>query len=241
MEPDVWISLLTLTLLEIILGVDNIVFISILASKLPVHQQDKARKTGLGLALITRVLLLCGLAWLVKLTEPWFTILGHAISGRDLILLCGGLFLLGKATHEIHDKLEGEDGEVTNRMKVSFSGVVFQILILDLVFSLDSVITAVGMSNRVPVMIAAVILAVLFMLVFAKNISDFIDKHPTVKILALSFLLLIGCALVAEGFHKEIPKGYIYFAMAFSLSVECLNLKMKKKGAVKVDLHQKYR
>ncbi|MBM3823176.1 MAG: TerC family protein [Verrucomicrobia bacterium] len=241
-QPDTWISLATLTLLEIVLGVDNIVFISILAAKLPQEQQAKARQIGLSLALITRVILLCALAWLVKLTSPLFTLWGgHGVSGRDLILICGGLFLLAKATHEIHDKLEGEDGSVTNKMQVSFAGIIAQILMLDVVFSLDSVITAVGMANQIGVMIAAVILAMIFMLVFAGHISRFIDKHPTVKVLALSFLLLIGCALVAEGFHKQIPKGYIYFAMAFSLGVEVLNLKLRSKKAKPVELHQPYR
>lgn len=240
-NPDVWISLLTLTLLEIVLGIDNIVFISILAGKLPVAQQKKARQTGLALALITRVLLLCGLAWLVKLTAPLFHIMGHGFSGRDLILLSGGLFLLYKSTHEIHNKLEGEDGEVTNRLAPTFASVIGQILVLDVVFSLDSVITAIGMASQVGVMIAAVIIAVIFMLFFSGYISDFVNKHPTLKMLALSFLMLIGCALVAEGFHKEIPKGYIYFAMAFSVCVEVLNLKMRTKKATKVELHQPYR
>src|SRR5437762_8750440 len=248
-NPEPWISLFTLTVLEIILGIDNIVFISILAGKLPPDQQAKARQPGLSLALITRVLLLCGLAWMVRLTEPLFHIpaLGplpapHPVSGRDLILLCGGLFLLWKSTHEIHDKLEGEDGAVTRRLAPNFVSVVIQILLLDIVFSLDSVITAVGMARQLGVMIAAVIIALVFMLIFARRISDFIHKHPTLKMLALSFLLLIGCALVAEGFHKEIPKGYIYFAMAFSVGVESLNLRLRsKRAADKVELHQPYR
>jgi len=248
-QPEVWISLLTLTVLEIILGIDNIVFISILAGKLPRGQQAKARQTGLMLALITRVLLLCGLAWMVRLTKPFFEVptLGltdhpHAVSGRDLILILGGLFLLWKSTREIHEKLEGEDGEITSRVAPKFAAVVFQILLLDIVFSLDSVITAVGMANRLGVMIAAVIIALVFMLFFAGRISDFIHKHPSLKMLALSFLMLIGCALVAEGFHKEIPKGYIYFAMAFSVAVESLNIRMRtKKKALPVELHQPYR
>lgn len=248
-QPEIWISLLTLTVLEIILGIDNIVFISILAGKLPSDQQGRARQTGLALALITRVLLLCGLAFMVKLTRPLFEIptLGimkqpHGVSGRDLILILGGLFLLWKSTHEIHDKLEGEDGEVTSRVTPKFAAVVFQILLLDIVFSLDSVITAVGMANRLGVMIAAVIIALVFMLFFAGHISDFIHKHPSLKMLALSFLLLIGCALVAEGFHKEIPKGYIYFAMAFSVGVESLNIRMRtKKKPAPVQLIQPYR
>lgn len=248
-NPEIWISLLTLTVLEIILGIDNIVFISILAGKLPPEQQAKARQTGLSLALVTRVLLLCGLAWMVKLTAPLFhvPVFGllpqpHPVSGRDLILLGGGLFLLWKSTREIHEKLEGEDGAVTRRLAPNFVSVVIQILLLDLVFSLDSVITAVGMARHLGVMIAAVILALIFMLIFSGRISDFIHKHPTLKMLALSFLLLIGCALVAEGFHKEIPKGYIYFAMAFSVGVESLNLRVRAKQTVtRVELHQPYR
>jgi len=248
-QPEIWISLLTLTVLEIILGVDNIVFISILAGKLPKEQQAKARQLGLMLALITRVLLLCCLAWLVGLTAPLFDIptLGilkepHPVSGRDLILIGGGLFLLWKSTHEIHEKLEGENGEATTRIAPTFASVIIQILLLDIVFSLDSVITAVGMANNLGVMIAAVVIALGFMLVFAGRISDFINKHPSLKMLALSFLMLIGVALVAEGFHKAIPKGYIYFAMAFSVGVEALNIRMaSKKKAAAVELHQPYR
>ena len=244
--PEAWISLVTLTLLEIVLGIDNIVFIAILAGKLPAEQQKKARQLGLSLALITRVLLLCALAWMVQLTRPLFTLplfgKDWGLSGRDIILLVGGLFLLYKATHEIHEKLEGEDGEKTNRIAPSFTSVILQILVLDIVFSLDSVITAVGMAKYLGVMIAAVILALVFMLCFAGRISAFIDKHPSLKVLALSFLLLIGCALVAEGFHKEIPKGYLYFAMAFSVGVESLNIRMRaKKKAAPVALHQPYR
>ena len=240
-NPEIWISLVTLTLLEIVLGIDNIVFISILSGKLPVEQQKKARRVGLALALITRILLLVGLAWMVRLTSPLFIILNHGFSGRDLILLVGGLFLLGKATHEIHDRLEGEDGAVTTRIKPKFSSIVIQILLLDIVFSLDSVITAVGMVRHIPVMIAAVVIAMMFMLVFVNRVSAFIDQHPTIKVLALSFLILIGCALIAEGFHREIPKGYIYFAMAFSLGVEMLNIRTRAKHAPKVELHQPYR
>jgi predicted tellurium resistance membrane protein TerC len=248
-NPEIWIGLLTLTVLEIILGIDNIVFISILAGKLPPSQQARARQTGLGLALITRLLLLCGLAWMVRLTSPIFHLptLGvlrepHPVSGRDLILLVGGLFLLWKSTREIHEKLEGEDGAVSSRVTPKFANVVIQILLLDIVFSLDSVITAVGMARQLGVMIAAVIIALVFMLIFAGRISDFIHRHPTLKMLALSFLLLIGCSLVAEGFHKEIPKGYIYFAMAFSVGVESLNLRIRarQKGPA-VQLHQPYR
>jgi predicted tellurium resistance membrane protein TerC len=241
-DPQIWISLVTLTVLEIVLGIDNIVFLSILAGKLPADQQARARKLGLGLALITRILLLCGLAWMIKLTQPIFTILSHGVSGRDLILIAGGLFLLAKSTHEIHEKLEGEDGKITSRMAPTFASVLIQILLLDIVFSLDSVITAVGMVKQIGVMIAAVIIAMIFMFGFVNHISDFIDRHPTLKVLALSFLMLIGCALVAEGFHKEIPKGYIYFAMAFSVGVESLNIRLQARAqAARVKLHQPYR
>ena len=248
-NPEIWISLVTLTVLEIVLGIDNIVFISILAGKLPKEQQAKARQTGLMLALVTRVLLLCGLAWMVKLTAPLFEIptLGilhepHPVSGRDLILIVGGLFLLWKSTHEIHEKMEGEDGEVSSRIAPTFAAVIVQILLLDIVFSLDSVITAVGMAKYLGVMIAAVIIALVFMLIFAGRISDFIHRHPSLKMLALGFLLLIGCALVAEGFHKEIPKGYLYFAMAFSVGIEVLNIRVRsKKKVAPVELHQPYR
>ena len=247
--PEIWIGLFTLTVLEIVLGIDNVVFISILAGKLPQGQQAKARQTGLGLALITRVLLLCGLAWMVRLTKPLFHIPAfaflrepHTVSGRDLILLCGGLFLIWKSTHEIHDKLEGEDGSASSRVTPKFVNVVIQILLLDIVFSLDSVITAVGMARQLGVMIAAVIIALIFMLIFAGRISDFIHRHPTLKMLALSFLLLIGCALIAEGFHKEIPKGYIYFAMAFSVGVESLNIRMRARHKLPpLELKQPYR
>jgi predicted tellurium resistance membrane protein TerC len=249
LTAELWISLLTLTVLEIVLGIDNIVFISILAGKLPAEQQGKARQLGLSLALFTRILLLCGLAWMVRLTQPLFHLptLGlmaepHPVSGRDLILLAGGLFLLAKSTREIHGKIEGEDGAVTQRLAPTFWGVIVQILLLDIVFSLDSVITAVGMARQIGVMIAAVILAVIFMLIFAGRISDFIHRHPTLKMLALAFLLLIGCTLVAEAFHKSIPKGYIYFAMAFSLGVESLNLRLRsREKPAPVALRQPYR
>ncbi len=239
-SPEAWVSLLTLTLLEIVLGIDNIIFISILSGKLPVHQQKKSRQIGLALAMITRILLLLSLTWIMQLTAPLFNVgawLGIDsgewleklnISGRDLILIIGGLFLIYKSTHEIHDKLERAE-EVQDKTKVhSFGGVILQILILDLVFSLDSVITAVGMADHVEIMIAAVIIAVIIMMLSAGVISHFVNQHPTVKILALSFLLLIGVSLLAEGFDQHIPKGYIYFAMAFSMLVEMLNLKMKK-------------
>jgi predicted tellurium resistance membrane protein TerC len=240
-NPDIWVSLLTLTVLEVVLGIDNIVFISILAGKLPPEQQPRARTVGLGLALITRVLLLCALAWMVKLTQPLFQVFDHGVSGRDLILIAGGIFLLFKATREIHEKLEGEDGAVTRKLPPTFAAVIVQILLLDLVFSLDSVITAVGMARQIGVMIAAVILAVGFMLVFAGRISGFIDRHPTLKILALSFLLMIGGTLVMEGCGKEVHKGYIYFAMAFSAVVESLNIRMRSRLAKKIELHQKFR
>lgn len=233
--------MVTLTVLEIVLGIDNIVFISILSGKLPSHQQARARKLGLSLALITRILLLCGLSWMMGLKAPWFTVLGHPFSGRDMILLVGGLFLVGKATHEIHEKLEGEDGEVTRRLAPSFAAVIVQILLLDIVFSLDSVITAVGMARHIGVMIAAVVLAVGFMLVFSDQISGFIERHPTMKMLALSFLLLIGVVLIADGFGQHIQKGYVYFAMAFSVGVESLNLRMRAKEKDRIRLNQPYR
>jgi predicted tellurium resistance membrane protein TerC len=244
LQPEIWISLVTLTILEIVLGIDNIIFISILSGKLPEHQQPKARQVGLALAMITRVLLLCGLAWLVRLEKPFFeTVVGSwkvSLSGRDLILILGGLFLLGKSTREIHEKLEGEDGAATNRMAVSFTSVIIQIMLLDVVFSLDSVITAVGMARQIGVMIAAVIIAVIAMLLFVNQISRFVDEHPSIKILALSFLMMIGALLVAEGFHQHIPKGYVYFAMAFSVGVEMLNIRVRRKRQ-RVNLHQPYR
>lgn len=229
-NPDAWIGLLTLTVLEIVLGIDNIIFISILAGKLPAAQQARARQVGLGLALITRILLLLSLSWLIGLTAPLFQIpLGflseeaRSISGRDLVLLIGGLFLLGKATYEIHERLEGSEEHGAKPAAASFTSVIIQIMLLDIVFSLDSVITAVGMVEQVSVMIIAVIIAVVIMLFSAGPISDFVNRHPTIKMLALSFLLLIGMSLVAEGLDQHIPKGYIYFAMAFSVTVEVLN------------------
>jgi len=244
-DPQIWISLLTLTGLEIVLGIDNIIFISILAGKLPPEQQKKARQLGLSLALVTRVLLLLSLTWLMGMTRPLFTlpILDHGLSGRDLILLVGGLFLIGKSVVEVHEKLEGEDGHSTStKAKVSFASVIVQILLLDIVFSLDSVITAVGMANKVGVMIAAVVIALGVMLVFAGVISDFVNRHPTLKMLALSFLILIGVTLVGESLGQHIPKGYIYFSMAFAFGVEMLNLKLRAKHAAKpVELHQQYR
>jgi len=247
-SPEAWISLLTLTILEIVLGIDNIIFISILSGKLPAHQQKKGRQIGLGLAMITRVLLLLSLSWVMTLTSPlfsigtWFNVSDAEwlhkleISGRDLILIVGGLFLIYKSTHEIHDKLESEEEKEQKGKVHSFAGVIAQILLLDIVFSLDSVITAVGMADHVEVMIAAVVIAVIIMMFSANGISNFVNNHPTVKMLALSFLLLIGVSLLAEGFDQHIPKGYIYFAMAFSVLVEMLNLKMKKNAAKPIAL-----
>ena len=234
-----WIALLTLTVLEIVLGIDNIVFISILAGKLRKEERERARRWGLSLAMITRLGLLLAITWVMGLTAPLFTILGNEISGRDLILLAGGLFLIAKSTHEIHDKLEGEEGEDTGRTAASFAGVIIQILILDIVFSLDSVITAVGMAEHVSIMMAAVIIAVIVMLVSSRSIGEFVERHPTVKMLALSFLLLIGVSLLGEGLDQHIPKGYIYFAMGFSVFVEMINLRVRAKSAP-VQLHQKY-
>ncbi|MBK9991251.1 MAG: TerC family protein [Verrucomicrobia bacterium] len=242
-DPQIWISLLTLTGLEIVLGIDNIIFISILAGKLPHEQQGKARQIGLMLALITRIALLCSISWLMRLTAPLFTVpvINHGLSGRDLILGIGGLFLIAKSVHEIHGKLEGEDGVATAGRVASFTSVIVQIVLLDIVFSLDSVITAVGMANQLGVMIAAVIIALVIMLVFAGAISDFVHKHPTLKMLALSFLILIGVTLVGESMGQHIPKGYIYFSMAFAFAVEMLNLKLRSKAVKPVDLHQPYR
>jgi predicted tellurium resistance membrane protein TerC len=224
-----WIALLTLTVLEIVLGIDNIVFISILAGKLPENQRERARKVGLSLAMLIRVLLLLTITWVMRLTTPLFTVVGQEVSGRDLILIVGGLFLLAKATFEIHDKLEGEEGHADARVAASFGAVIVQILLLDIVFSLDSVITAVGMANDVLIMVLAVVIAVGVMLVSSGTIGEFVDRHPTVKMLALSFLLLIGVSLIAEGFDQHIPKGYIYFAMGFSVFVEMINLRVRAK------------
>jgi len=240
-SPETWISLVTLTVLEIVLGIDNIVFITILAGKLPPADQARARRLGLTGALLTRILLLCGLAWMVKLTSPLFHVLGHGVSGRDLILLIGGLFLLFKATKEIHEKLEGADGEVTRRLAPTFVSVIVQIMLLDIVFSLDSVITAVGMARQLGVMITAVILAVLFMLRFVDVINAFLEHHPTLKVLALSFLFLIGGTLVTEGCGKEVHKGYVYFAMAFAVAVEVLNIRVRTRMIDNVKLRQPYR
>jgi predicted tellurium resistance membrane protein TerC len=238
-DPKIWIALGTLTFLEIVLGVDNIIFISILSGKLPPAQQVTARRVGLIGAMLTRILLLFSLAWLSRLTTPLFRIIGHDISGRDLILILGGLFLLGKSTFEIHDKLEGEEGHASRKVAASFASVIVQIMLLDIVFSLDSVITAVGMVDEVWVMIAAVMISVALMMLSAEPIANFVHKHPTVKMLALSFLLLIGMSLVLEGFQQHIPKGYIYFAMGFSVFVEMINLRMRGKAAP-VHLKERY-
>lgn len=237
MEPQIWISLVTLTFLEIVLGIDNIVFISILAAKLPEAQQKKARQLGLAAALITRLMLLASLSWIVKLTKPWFTIMSHEISGRDLVLILGGLFLLYKSTVEIHEKVTQEEdmsghplgAPKPTKKAISFSSVIVQIMFLDIIFSLDSVITAVGMVDNLYVMMAAVIIAVIIMLLAVNPISDLVNKYPTIKMLALSFLLLVGMALVGEGLELHIPKGYIYFAMFFSMSVEVLNIRMSRR------------
>jgi predicted tellurium resistance membrane protein TerC len=237
-DPQIWIALATLTFLEIVLGVDNVIFISILSGKLPVEQQPRARRLGLLGAMVTRVLLLFSLAWVIRLTEPLFTI-GRAFSGRDLILVFGGLFLLGKSTYEIHDKLEGEEGHASGKVAASFVSVIIQIMVLDIVFSLDSVITAVGMVDELWVMITAVLISVGIMMASAEAISAFVHKHPTVKMLALSFLLLIGMSLILEGFNHHIPKGYIYFAMGFSVFVEMINLRLRKSKKP-VHLHERY-
>jgi predicted tellurium resistance membrane protein TerC len=238
-DPQIWIALATLTFLEIVLGVDNIIFISILSGKLPKADQPRARRLGLLGALVTRVLLLFSLAQIIRLTAPWFSIYGKDFSGRDLILILGGLFLLGKSTHEIHDRLEGEGEHSSARTATSFTSVIVQIMLLDIVFSLDSVITAVGMVDQLWVMVTAVIIAVGIMMLSAEPISAFVHRHPTVKMLALSFLLLIGLSLLAEGFGHHIPKGYIYFAMGFSVFVEAINLRVRKTTKP-VQLHEPY-
>ena len=239
-DPQAWIAFLTLVVLELVLGVDNVIFISILSGKLPAGQQTRARTLGISLAIITRILLLFSLSWIMSLTQPLFTLMGYDITGRDLILIIGGLFLIAKSTHEIHQKLEGIEGHSSARVAPSFISVIIQILLLDVVFSLDSVITAVGMVDHLPIMIAAVIVAALVMIVSAGPISGFVDRHPTIKILALSFLLLIGFTLVVEGLHQHIPKGYIYFAMAFSVGVELLNMRLRKVQPQPVHLHEAY-
>lgn len=240
-EPEAWIALATLTGLEIVLGIDNIIFISILVARLPEHLRPRGRQVGLSLAMITRIALLLSLAWIMKLVEPLFTVLNQEISGRDIILIAGGLFLLAKSTMEIHESLEGatEEKSAAQAATAGFFGIVVQIAIIDIVFSLDSVITAVGMAEHVPVMVIAIMLSVVVMMVAAKSISEFVDQHPTVKMLALSFLVMIGVALIGEGLDMHIPKGYIYFAMAFSLGVEMINLRMRKKREP-IALHKQF-
>jgi predicted tellurium resistance membrane protein TerC len=239
-DPQLWIAFLTLTVLELVLGIDNVIFISILSGKLPPEQQARARYIGLMMALVMRVLLLLSLSWIIGLTAPLFTVFGQSVSGRDLVLLIGGLFLIAKSTHEIHGSLEGEEGHAAKKVFASFTSVIIQITLLDIVFSLDSVITAVGMVNNLWIMIAAVVISIIAMMLFAGPIGEFVQRHPTVKMLALAFLLLIGVTLIAEGFHQHIPKGYIYFAMAFSVLVEVLNMKLRKKSKEPVHLHNPY-
>lgn len=240
LDPEIWISLLTLTALEIVLGIDNLVFISILAGKLPQGQQSRANRVGLALAMLMRIALLLSIAWLSRLTFELFSVLEQSISGRDLILLVGGLFLIGKSTFEIHDKLEGKEGEAEANVKAKFNSVIIQIMLLDIVFSLDSVITAIGMANQLAVMVVAIVLAVGVMQLSINGISHFVNEHPTIKMLALSFLLLIGFSLVVEGLHQHIPKGYIYFAMGFSVFVEFLNMRLRVQAPKPVHLHEPF-
>jgi len=239
-DPEIWIALGTLTALEIVLGVDNIIFISVLVGRLPEAQRAVARRLGLGLAMVARLGLLFSISWIMGLTQPWFTVLGTQISGRDVILIGGGLFLLAKATHEIHYSLEGIGEQDTAVLGSSLGMAMVQISLLDIVFSLDSVITAVGLVQEVSVMAVAIILAVLVMMVAARSIGNFVDEHPTIKILALSFLILVGVTLMMEGFDVHVPKGYIYFSMAFSVAVEMLNIRMRRKRTIPVKLHSKY-
>jgi predicted tellurium resistance membrane protein TerC len=239
-SPEAWIALGTLTALEIVLGIDNIIFISILVNRLPVNQHTLARQMGLGLAMMTRLALLFSIAWVMGLTKPWFTLLNQAISGRDMILIGGGLFLLAKATHEIHNSLEGVEEGTQRVVAASLGMVLTQIAVLDIVFSLDSVITAVGLVEHVSLMAIAIIAAVGVMLIAAKPIGDFVDEHPTIRILALAFLILVGVTLIVEGFDVHVPKGYIYFAMAFSVAVEMLNIRMRKKRTDPLKLHKKF-
>jgi predicted tellurium resistance membrane protein TerC len=238
-DPQTWIAFVTLVALELVLGVDNVVFISILAGKLPASQQKRARRTGLALAVISRILLLFSLSWIIGLTTPLFSVIGFEITGRDIVLLLGGLFLMGKATSEIHQKLEGIEGHASARIPPSFGAVMLQVLLLDVIFSLDSVITAVGMVDHLPVMVAAVLVAAGSMIALADLIGEYVERHPTIKMLALSFLLLIGFTLVVESLHQHIPKGYIYFAMGFSIFVEILNLRLRKARSP-VELHKSY-
>lgn len=240
-DPNAWIALATLTALEIVLGIDNIIFISILVGRLPPERRDLARRLGLTLAMVSRILLLLSLAWIMRLTEPLFTVLGQEISGRDLILVFGGLFLLWKSVHEIHASLEGdqdEPGTAGAAARATFGGVLVQIAIIDIVFSLDSVITAVGLADQVSVMVIAILVSVAVMMFAAKSIGEFVDRHPTIKMLALSFLVLVGVTLIAEGFDTHVPKGYIYFAMAFSIAVEMINIRLRKRMVKPVQLRK---
>ncbi|ABE45570.1 TerC family protein [Polaromonas sp. JS666] len=239
-DPQAWIAFATLTALELVLGIDNIVFISILVDKLPKARQEVARRLGLFMAMFIRVGLLMVLSWIVGLTAPVFTVIGQEISGRDLILICGGLFLIWKSTGEIHQSLEGEEGHASSAVQATFAAVIVQIMVVDMVFSLDSIITAVGMVDSLPVMIAAVIVSVGLMMLFAGAIGRFVSDHPTIKMLALSFLVVVGVVLIAEGFEYHVPKGFVYFAMAFSLSVEMLNIRMRRKSATPAHLHAAY-
>lgn len=237
-NPEAWVALVTLTSLEIVLGIDNIIFISILVGRLPAEQRNKGRTIGLALAMIARILLLLSLTWVMGLTAPLFEVFSFEISGRDLILILGGLFLLAKSTHEIHNSLEGDEESHESAKKVSFLSVLVQIAILDIVFSLDSVITAVGLAKEIEVMILAIVIAVGVMMLSARALGDFVDSHPTIKMLALSFLILVGVSLIGEGFEMHIPKGYIYFAMAFSIGVEMLNMKLRKRAKSKLKLRK---
>ncbi len=239
-DPNAWIAFATLTALELVLGIDNIIFISILVDKLPEKQREVARRLGLGMAMFMRIGLLLVLAWIIGLTAPLFSVLGQDISGRDLILIGGGLFLLWKSTSEIHQTLEGEEGHSSSAVKATFTAVILQIMVIDLVFSLDSIITAVGMVENIAVMIAAVVASVGLMMLFAGAIGRFVSEHPSIKMLALSFLVAVGVVLIAEGFGHHVPKGYIYFAMAFSLTVEMLNIRMRRRRAAAVHLHAAY-
>jgi predicted tellurium resistance membrane protein TerC len=239
-DPQAWIAFATLTALELVLGIDNVIFISILVDRLPPAERERARRIGLGMAMFMRIGLLLVLAWIIGLTEPLFTLLSQAISGRDLILIAGGLFLLWKSVGEIHQLLEGEQGSASARVGASFRAVVLQIMVVDLVFSLDSIITAVGMVSEIAVMISAVVASVALMMLFAGAIGRFVSSHPTIKMLALAFLVVVGVVLIAAGFDHEVPKGYVYFAMAFSVGVELLNIRMRKRAAPPVRLHQAY-
>ncbi|HLO29309.1 MAG TPA: TerC family protein [Anaerolineales bacterium] len=240
-QPETWIAFLTLVALELVLGVDNVIFISILAGKLPQDQQGRARRTGIMLAVVTRILLLLSLSWLIGLDQPLFTVFSLDVSGKDLILFAGGLFLIAKSTHEIHQKLEGIEGQASAKVSAAFWNVVFQIMLLDIVFSLDSVITAVGMVNQLGIMIAAVVIAAVVMVFTSGPLATFVERHPTIKMLALSFLLLIGFTLIVEGFHQHISKGYIYFAMGFSVFVEMLNLRLRQESVRPVNLRDPYK